>query len=447
MAGDITFSGLSTGLDTQSIIKQLMALEQRPIDRLETQKSSLNKRKSDFSSIRSKLSRLSAAANALDAQSGLSLFKATVSDEEKLSVSATGSALPGSHTIDVTTLAEAKTGSSNVRFADVDTTKHGTGSITFVVAGIEKTVEITSGANDTLAGIRDAINAADAGVQASTIYDGQGYKLVVSSEKTGLANAFSVSSDFSFLNEGTGFTQLNAAVDASFTLDGLAVTSAGNSVENALEGVTIDLKDVGANQTFTVERDVTEIGDKLQEFVDAFNEVQTALNGTEAKKDGSLASIRVRLGNAFGTLLSNTDFQLTGLAQVGITRDTTGKAKLDRSKLEDAVDSNFASVVALFRGHATNTTKVGIADVFDEMLNGDQTSPAATKAGILNSGSGLLALAERNVNDQVRRIDGRIESLTKRLDKVELQLKRKFANLEAVTSRYQATGSFLSGLR
>lgn len=446
MAGEISFSGIATGLDSKSIIQSLLTLERRPITRLQTERGTLTSRQNEINGIRSKLRRLADSVNALDKDGAFGLYTSTSSDEEKLGVEASGSALTGSHTINITALAVAKSGSSNVGYADVDTTKFGSGSITILVGTKETTVDITANQNDTLAGIRDAINNADAGVQASTIFDGTNYKLVLNSTKTGTANAFSVSSDFSFLNEGTGFSQIRAAANASFNIDGLAVTSAENTVKDAIQGVTLTLKNTGTNLTFGVQRDKTEIGDKFQDFIDAFNDAQTALSTAGAKKDATLSNIRSRLAGTLSTDLSAADFDFTALSQIGITRDTTGKVKLDRTKLDDAIDDNFAGVVATFQGLANNTTKTGVADAFRLILEGNKDNPSAQGSGILNTGSGLLALREQSIASRIRRIDDQITVTEKRLDGLELSLTKKFANLEQLSARFQSQSGFISTL-
>jgi flagellar hook-associated protein 2 len=447
MAGAINFTGLATGLDSKAIIDQLMALERQPLQRLQEKRATLTAQQNDLGGLRSKLTRLQTATAALDKAGGLALYTSTVSDEDKIGVSASGKALPGTHTLNVTQLAEAKTGASTTAYADVDTTKFGSGTVTFVVNGVEKTVNITANQNDTLAGIRDAINAADAGVQASTIYDGTGYRLALTSTKTGLDNAFTSSSTFSFLNEGTGFSQLSGAKNALFTLDGLAVSSQTNTVENSLEGVALTLKNTGTNLSFTVARDTTKIGDVFKEFVDAYNDVQSTVKAGASKNNATLSTVGNRLRGTFSELLSSSDFSFVGLSQLGVTTDATGAAKLDRTKLETAIKNDFAGVVAAVQGSLTDTTKTGIADRFKLLLEGDTTTTSTNRSGLLTSGSGLLAASATNITDRIRRIDDDMDRQQRRLDKSELALRKRFADLEQLTARYQAQGSALNATR
>lgn len=434
-----SFGGLATGLDTGAIIQQLVLLESKPLARLEQRRSSITSAQSQFNTFKSKLQALADKAEDLKDSDKLSLFSTTSTDEDVLTVSASGSAAAGSHQLVVNTLAEARTGITDAAhaFSDTDTTQHGSGTIDITVDGETTQVTITSGTNDTLQGIRDAINDADAGVQASIINDGSGYRILIASEETGTQNAFSITSTLSFLDEGAAsnpFAELNAAVNADFDIDGLNITSQSNDVEDVLQGVTFQLHDTGSANV-TISRDVSAIGDELQEFVDAYNDVMSYIDAQDSS-DTFSRSIKTTLQSVFNTALDDNDFDYWGLSQVGIETDASGRATLDRSNLEDAIDEDFSAFIDIFVG--TNAGEKGFGELFEDAFEGVNGNP-----GILTGGDGLLQARQDSLASRLRSIDGQIEGQERRLDKLEESLTRRFASYEGLTATFQSQGAFL----
>lgn len=444
MAG-ISFGGLATGLDTNAIIKQLMALETRPLARLTNKRGILQTQQADFSTFRSKLQDLADRAKELGDVQEISKFTGVSSNEDALDVSASGLAQAGSHTLVINSLASAKTGYTTSQ-ADKDTTGFGSGTIDLTVDGTTYNVAITAGQDDTLEGIRDAINnTADLDVQASIINDGAGYRLVLSSSETGTANAYTVATTgLNATGTGlfTGFTE-TAATDASFDLDGIAITSSSNAPTDVLEGVTLNLKDVSAAPiTFSVERDLEAIGDKLQEFVDSYNDALSYIDSQSSSDDVGMRTIKRQLTSTFQNLLSSASFNYVGLSQVGITTTAGGKATLDRDDLETAINTDFSAYIEVFAGNGTDD---GFSALFEMTLEGDVGTP-----GILSTGNGLLQVRQDGLGDRIRSLDRQILNQERRLDRIEENLVRRFASFEGVASGYQAQGQFiqqaLSGL-
>ncbi len=446
--GSISFGGLATGLDTGAIIQQLLAIEARPLQRLESQRRDLVSKRGQFDTFKAKLQTLSDRFKKLkDDNDTLRLFKGSSTDEEVVKVSAEGAAVPGQFAVTVNSLAKAQSLGYTSQLTDADTdtfTKSGAIDIS-IGGGAATTINIDVG--DTLQDARDKINAGDAGVRASIINDGTNFQLVISSTKTGTDNAFSLNAT-GFQPDETPFANtplnLSAAANASFDIDGLSITSQSNKVTEAVEGVTFELVSTSAPGTsvdVSIARDNSAIGDKLNEVVEAYNDVLSFIDAQSDKSDIGLRSIKNQLRNAVSTTYDQADFGFVALAQVGIKTNAGGRLELDRGDLDTALDNNFEDVIEFFNGKADGSLG-GIASVFDIVLNGDPDD--STIKGILTSGEGLLAARQESLSARIRSLDQRIDNGALRLERKETTLTRRFASFEELTSQYQAQGSFLS---
>ncbi len=364
----MTSVGLASGIDTESLISQLMAIEKRPLLRLEAKVTAKEKQLSIYSDLRSKLTALNSAVSNLKTVSSFSKISATSSDEDIATISATGEADPGSHTLKVTQLATAAKSVSEGFASDLD--EIGTG--TFSIAIGDETVEITiDDTNNTLQGLKEAINSSGADVTASVINDGDAsnpYRLVISSDETGTANDHTISFDdwtgdtVSF-TKGSGSDPGQAAQDALFTFDGLDITKSSNEVDDLLDGVAIYLKDDSEPDTtvnLNLSSNIGEVKETIQGFLDTYNETITFLE--EKMKDSSMSSDYAFSGvkRALQKVISDgTPYSggaYTTLSQVGI-RTSSGQLAIDDvDALEDALEDHFDDVISLFttNGSASN---------------------------------------------------------------------------------------------
>ncbi|MBZ0149361.1 MAG: flagellar filament capping protein FliD, partial [Pseudorhodoplanes sp.] len=194
--------GIGSGLDINGLVSQLMALEQRPLSLLNTKEAKLQAQLSAYGSLKGALSSFQSAVAALATPARFTAVKASVADGTIFSASAAATASASSYSVEVQTLAQAQKLKSGTFAATSTSVGSGTltiqfgtysgGSFTLNPEKSAKTISIASG-QASLAGVRDAINAADAGVSASIINDGSGYRLVVASKDAGLANALKIS--------------------------------------------------------------------------------------------------------------------------------------------------------------------------------------------------------------------------------------------------------------
>ena len=290
----ISFGGLGSGLDTQSIIAALMALERRPLAALEQKKSSYGQQKSLFSDLDSLLDKLREAAQKLRTTTDFLSMGATSSDEDILTVSAASNATPGSHQVTVNSLATAQ--ANGAGSIDPDITSHGNGTIWITTAGGVHSVDVGSGSGytSTLEGIRDAINDQDFEVTASVVDTGiagnDRYQLVLRSDVVGSDGAFTIALDSGSAGLQALIDELNTNVltpaqNASIDINGVTIERSSNSITDVIPGGTLNLASAptpARSVTITVTTDAEETAESVQEFVDAYNEVVDFVSGQNA---------------------------------------------------------------------------------------------------------------------------------------------------------------------
>jgi flagellar hook-associated protein 2 len=449
----ISFGGLASGLDTQAIISALVAVERRPIQQLETKKTSLNKSKSLFGDLDGLLDKLQSAAKSLKTTSDFLKMQVASDDEDILTATATSAAAPGTHRIEVLALAKAQihaTSGSASSSASI-----GGGDFTIDVGGHTLIIETP---DTSLDGLAAAINAEaetqGANLRAEVVDTGGAaatrYQLVVRSTETGAENGFTISA----ATGDPGFTAVvnslrtgvkSAATDAHALVNGIDVFRSTNSMTGAIAGVTLDLKsipDPAKEVTITVSTDATETAKKVQEFVDAYNKVvdffteQNVLDAEGKAKsplfgDVTLRSIRSNLRNVLGSQVAtsgNEKYEL--LSQLGIKADTQGKLTFTQSKLEEALADDENAVAAVFTD-ATN----GIAGKLETAID-----------LYTDSVDGLLKARTDGFDRQVKQTQRRIEDSERRLELYQKQLEAKYANLESLLTRLQGQGSSISNI-
>jgi flagellar hook-associated protein 2 len=380
--------GVGSGLDINSIVSQLMALEQRPLTALAKTEAKHQAKLSAYGSLKGALSTFQTAVAALATPSKFSTLKASVADTAVATVSAAPTAAAGSYSLEVQALAQAQKLKSSV-FLDVGTAI-GTGKLTFsfgtyaadtFTLNPEKaSVEMTIGAGqNTLVGIRDAINAAKVGVTAGIVNDGTGYRLTIASGSTGMANAVRIAVadddathtdtaglsrlafDARTLSGVTNLTQTVPAQNALVVIDGISVSKASNTITDAIEGVTLNL--VKANTpsatVLSMVRDSAGIQTAVQSFVKAYNDLNKTIadltkydpetkTGSTLTGDATVRDVQNQLRSAFNMQLPLGAGGLTSLSDIGITFQKDGTLKLDATKLTTVINDTTKDISTLF---------------------------------------------------------------------------------------------------
>lgn len=394
--------GIGSNLDVNSIISKLMAAEQQPIVALNRKEASYQAKLTGFGTLKGAISQFQNAVSGLADISKFQGVRASTSDSTAASVSATPSASAGTYSLEISKLAQAQklaaagqasmtspisNGVITFDFGTIALGATGTfdavsgkytgadRSFTSNGAGI-KTVTIDS-TNNSLSGIRDAINKANIGVTATIVNDGGAspYRLALSTTATGKSNSLkiSVADDApgtstalsGLLNHDPAGSQALSetltAQNAEFKVDGIAVSKASNTVTDTIAGVTLNLSktNIGSASSITVARDTASVTSSVNAFVKAYNDMSKTLKDAVAYNpetkvsailngESLVRSIETQIRGVLNAPIAGGSNNFTNLSKVGITIQKDGSMVVDSAKLQAAVDSNFGDLAGLF---------------------------------------------------------------------------------------------------
>ena len=392
----ISSAGIGSGLDVSSIVTSLMAIEQKPLTAVTTQKTDFQSQISAYGTLKSALSTFQTAVSALSSASKFNAQTVTSSNSSVFTATANGTASLGDNAIKVSQLAKSQkltfAGTANV----ADTVGTGTLTISFgtynpstAVAPLtpnsftpntaKTDVSITiDSSNNTLSGVRDAINASNSSVSATIVNDGTINHLVITSKDTGEVNTLKITTTDSDGNDtdnaglsqlaydptatagsGKNMSQMQAAKNALLNIDGIDVVKASNTITDAIGGVTLNLLATSTdNVNLSVASNKDAIKTSVTAFVDAYNKLDTSLRSL-TKYDPAGKSSGALLGDAttrsvitqIKSVMTNavsTGGAFTSLSQIGVSLQATGQLALDSTKLDTAVASNFQDIAGLF---------------------------------------------------------------------------------------------------
>jgi len=448
--GTISFGGLATGLDTKTLISQLVSLAQQPIQRLEKSRSLDEKKISTFQALNGKLLALKTAAQKLRNSTDFFARTSTVSDDTKLDASVTSTAQTGNYAIAINDL--AKIGQKTFVGVADKTAQTLSGTFTIQNAATNSTsFTISFDINSmSLEQLRDAINNDsnnNGKVTAAILDTGSGmnrYRLQIKGNTMGTTNDFDVTSTASLtLDTDTNVTF--AASDASFTVDGVELTRSSNTVSDAIDGVTLTLKSkTTMAETLTVSNDTATIQANIKAFVSAYNDVRSYINTQSTVDqrnpqnnglflgDGTVRDINSRLQQVMTGAVAGLAGDYNALNDLGITTDIDGKLVADDTKLSTALATNADNVSKIFIG---SDGLSGLAARVDTELD-NFTNPVG----------GLIDIHVDGIQEQVKGINDRIDLMQKRLTTYQNTLTQQFAALEQLVSSLQAQGNSLGGL-
>ncbi|HEY3300034.1 MAG TPA: flagellar filament capping protein FliD [Methylophilaceae bacterium] len=456
----ISSTGVGSGLDVNGIVSKLMTAEAVPQDSLKTQEAAVKTQLSAYGQLNSALSALQTAVKNIATASKFNQQALTSADTSVFTATSNGSSSVSSYNIAVSQLAQSQKLATNGYTNTTDVVGTGTLTLSFPGNTSKTDVAITiDSSNNTLTGIRDAVNLSGASVTASIINDGTTNRLVFTSKDTGTINAMKITvagdaglSALAYDPAGTkNLTELQPAKDAKLNVDGIDIVKPSNTITDALDGVTLNLLKVSPTTTTTdgagvttttynkiglnVTTDNTKVQAALQAFVDAYNKFNTtikaltkfdgtATKGTVSSNNGPLlgdATVRTVTSQIKGLLtgLVNTGGTTqSSLSQVGIAFQADGTLALDSTKLNSAISSNFNTVSALFVTTGSGTSAVkGIAAQLDAKL----TSYLAS--------DGILQAKTDGYNKTIKQMDSKISDWD--------------TKLAALQKRYLATYSAL----
>lgn len=433
----ISFGGLSTGLDTGTIVAKLVALRRQPIVQLEARKELLERQRTALSDLKSKLVAIQTAAKKLDTTQEFASLNAVSSNEDIVRATAGGDATEGSYEIVVNTVAKAQKDLSQGFASQV--AEVGTGTVTITVGGVETQFTLEAGASS-LTHLRDAINDAGAGVRATLLNDGTGttpYRLVLTAETTGTDAAFSV--DFSGLSGGTApvMTNLTAASNASLTIDGVPITSQTNTLSETIGGLSLTLQKAAPEETITlaVTVDGDGIADKLQELVDAYNDFMSyvgaqKLEGATLRGHGLVRSLSSRVATLVSSALGTGTGAYRLMAQIGVSQTDDNLLAFDRAKFDEALAADYGAVRDLLVERGANLGKAYLLrEDIEALTTGDRN---------------VFEITTDAIADKIEQYDDRIERYERSVESYQAVLERQFTAMEMLVSNLQAQGSFIT---
>jgi flagellar hook-associated protein 2 len=457
--------GVGSGLDLNSLVEGLLSAERVPVEnRLNTKEAKLQTQLSAFGLLSNSISSLQGALSPLkDLSEGR---VATSSDSSVISVSAGETASVGNYSVLANQSAMAQSLASTAFTNSTDVVGEGTLTFTFgttdydaqsdvytsFTADPNKTpVDITiDSSNNTLEGIRDAVNDADFGVTAVIVNDGSGNRLLFSSESTGLENSLEITisgdsvgtdidntglSQLAFNSSATNLQQTVAAQDAQITVNGLSITSSTNTFTDSLPGLTLEVKDISTSSIdVSVDLNKSAAETAIRNFVKAYNELNTDF-GTVASYDAETGSAGVLLGDSFVRGVGNTlrnhlvntygdsTSSIRSFVDLGVKTESDGSLSIDNEMLSSALDDNYEGVIAF-------------ANEAGEALDGSVSSYLGS--------DGLIKGRQDSLQQGIDRINDERGALNLKLEKLEQSLVQKYTALDTLLAGLQQTSNFIS---
>ncbi len=466
---EISFGGLATGLPTEDLVSSLMAIERRPIDRLEADKEYETQRLKAYEQFNTRLQALRSAVGNLNITSDVRTTSVRLSPDPDISASSSG-ASTGSYDVAVAQLAQVQKTVTDGLSSDTESLL---GSGYFSIGDVA--IEVND-SNNSLQGLMNSINSlsGETGVTASIINDGgdsENYHLVLTGKDA--STSFSVGYGLQDSEGGEiafSASHVRAAQQAVAYIDGIEVVSNSNTLAGTIAGVTINLDQVsevltpasGGNPavykttTLNVEADTGALKEKLSTFVSSYNEImdwiasgyQTAEElaaAEEAAADGetteeqtladylrgdaTINDIKRSLQGILSDAVGNSG-SLQILSEIGISTQSDGTLLLNNAKLDDALEANFDDVVKLLAGEDTID---GVMKKFNSYLV-DTTSTT----------DGMYAAKRDRYEAAVKRLDQQIAQKEPLIDKIEERIRAQFNAMELLVSNLNATSDYLT---
>jgi flagellar hook-associated protein 2 len=436
----ISFSGLASGIDSTAIISSLVAVERIPQNRLLAQNSALTSKSKIVDQLTSALAALKTAAEGLASPGEFLSYAGSVSNESVAKITTSGSSVPGTYALDEITLAYAqRTYSSPIADADADLSASAQ-TLSLTIDGTQTDIAIPVGAS--LRDVAAAINGSGAAASAGVLFDGTQYRLQVVGRNTGADNAITFTDTGLGLNLSVPANTVQAATDASLTIDGFPVTSASNILDDILPGTTIELKNASTDPVqVRIDADPSAVKAKLGKFVEAYNAVArliAAQNGVGKGTDTLSGDSTVRtIEQGLARLISSPIPGMTGaggatlqLADLGIQTQRDGTLTLDSDDLDGALAGDFARTATYFAGDGTND---GMGTLLSDLID-----------GYTDSIDGLLTSRKKGIGEQIASNTDKIEDIETYLERFEASLRQQYAALEQAMSELQGQQSYLA---
>ena len=467
--------GIGSGLDLNSLLAGLRTAEQAPLAALQKQQTSYSTKLSAYGQLSNALSALQTAAAALAKPELFQGVKANSTANDVLTATALSTASSGTYALNVTQLSQAQSMATTGRL-DTSTNigdgttatrmqfEFGTTSGTSFRGDATPTQSLDiDPAHSSLADIAQAINAKTTlGVSASIVNDGSGtpFRLVLTSTKTGEASSMRITVSGNPATAGGArgpgdatlsglltndpaaskiLQQTVAAQNTKLTVNGIAITSATNTVAGAVQDVTMIVTKIGSS-TLSVEKDTASTGGAIASFVNAYNTLNSVaikLTAYDAKNksgavllgDSTLRNIQMGIRSALTTAQTDKNNSgLTMLSQIGISFEKDGTLAIDSTKLTAALGNKMSGVANLFSGGA----------------GGFGTKISTLVAGYTDTTGGVLTAATKGISKTLDSLAKQYSATSERVEATVARYKAQFSQLDTMISRMNQTSSYLT---
>jgi flagellar hook-associated protein 2 len=441
--------GVGSGINTEEVVSALVEAQrasvQAGIDR-DTKRAEATI--SGYGYVKSAIEQLRSAFDAIDDVRGIKSFSVSSSDSAAVSTTSNESAVPGSYDVVVSSLASRDVWTSNGFATTTESLNSGTAfDLTVNLGGSAQTVTVLA---PTPQAVVDSINDAGLGLTAGIIdtgASGASRYIISVSGSTGVDNSFTLSSASADL---TFPDQRSTAGDASLSIDGVAVTRAGNTVTNAIPGVTLNLNEVTSPDSIniSVSRDINSLKDKLINLVDTYNDVETVFDTLISREDsedgitGSLAGNTTfrYLKNQIRSLFTDESSTASGeygyFASIGVEMTKSGQLEFNETQFTGAVADSFSDLVTMLT-----------ADTNDQSIYGDASRGLAGDAKVfldkLLRVSGTVTTSIQRAEEQLSSYEEDLEDLNRRMEILRERYVAQFASMQQIVDQMSSTRDYL----
>ena len=473
-------TGLGSGLDIEGLVTGLIDVESAPQLALFAEKSEkATSLITSFGEISSTLAALETSLVDLKTADTFGAVSATSSDTTLATVSADPGAAAGSYSLDVTTLAQRQALVS-ADFA-ATTTQVGTGTLTialgtptynvspadtttyssFSADGTITAVDVTiSSGSDTLADVRDAINAATDLVTASLVKNGSNYKLMLSPSDSGAAKSMSVTvsdstdssntdnsglSQLAFNSSASNLSQIRAGSDAAFSINGMSLTSSSNTLSDVIDGMDIMLlQPTSSAVTLTIAEDHSVAESAVSAFITAYNSYVTthdSLTGYDASTavagallgDFTARSIFENLRSQLTSSIASATGTYAALSDIGVEVQVGGTLLLNTAQFQTAMSADRESVQAIFVDRTSGgTTLAALASTMETLLDS------------FTSSTGSIQARTDSITAQMTEITNDETEFSARMESLEARYRSQFNALDSLLAEITATQDYLT---
>jgi flagellar hook-associated protein 2 len=465
-----TSLGVGSGLDLNTIVTKLVALERQPLSQMQSKANQLQTQVSSFGQINSLMSGVQTAANALTNPLLWSGSTVSSSDASAVSVSTSNNVSAGNYAVTVQSLANSQTLASGTAFTD-SSALPGSGTLTLQLGSWDtgqanfspksgsSSVDIAIASTDTLSNVVEKINSAGAGVTASLVTDSSGVRLSLRSTATGAANGFRMTaadSDgnntdglglsvmaFDPPNGATAMQLMQGSSDAKATVNGIAVTSTSNALTGVIDGLTLNLNKVSSTAVnLSATADTASVQAAIKTFASAYNAMvsyignqtkydPTSKSGGVLQGDSAATNLQARLRSMVGAT-SGASSTFGRMSDIGLEVQRDGTLTVSQTKLDAATGKLSELKKAFSNSDTANSANSGFARRYSDLA----TQALGVDGTITTRTAGLQKLISKNGDDQT--------ALNTRVDTFQARLVAQYTALDANVAKLNSLSSYVT---